>query len=413
MPGRITVLLTISLLLLGIGVAAVDLDDDGLRNFAEIRGGTHPLLADTSDDGIGDGTAVRFGLDPRKRYPEVFVSSFRVIQYRYPEYSTDFVEGFLRSGPSPGTLTTFEERQLEQWIDAPPEYRTAIVSGGYFHLDDWDKDGGVQTFPNGTAGPDSMPFEPNDADGDGILHWYYNSDGAVYDPITGICMGFNASEDRVGELGGCNGSGGLFDMGARPNRFDVFIQIDYMTWTNHSNRPRPQAIQRIKRTLAEQDISAHVVVGERLPHVQTTDNHTSGPELHQTRLEPSRRGVFVHGIFVHDVVVDQDGIKQSVGGYRAELPNGRGFFLVGWKSEMELSATMYIDSLVDWQAYVTLHELGHVGGLEHADSSDSVMGPPAANGTLEYTGHERRQFKTMFGRLPYYEAITADERDSG
>lgn len=387
---------------------AADTDDDGLNDGGERELGSSPTNPDTSGDGLHDGTAAEYGLDPVVRYPGALVNAVETAHRAYPEVTQNLVDAIYDDGPSPGELTAFEERQLRLWVNAPEGYRAAIISKGYIHRDDWDKDGGAQTLPNGTAGPDGTPFTPNDRDGDGILRWYYNADAQVYDLETGDCNGFDPQQDTVGELGGCDGAGGLTTLGASPEQFDVFIEIDYMAGANHSNHPRTDAVRRIERTLAEQNISAHVVVDERIPHQSTTDNRSEASSLLRENLSSARGGVFVYGLFVHDVVVVSDGIEHRVGGYGTQNATGRGYFMAGWKSNREIEATKNVDSLVVWQVYVTLHELGHVGGLGHTQEATSVMGAPSGNESLQYSAEQQVRFRTTFGRMPYYESIVEE-----
>jgi hypothetical protein len=390
------------------GWLTADTDDDGLSDGEERELGSDPTAGDTSGDRIADGIAAEYELDPSERYPSTLVSALVMAHQRYPGSAERLVNAVYHSGPTPGELTAFEKRQLRLWMDAPSDYQDAIISKRYFHKDDWDKDGGAQTLPNGSVGPDINPFTPDDRDGDGILRWYYNADAQVYDPKTDECEGFDPGEDTVGEFGGCEGDGGLAELGASPNRFDLFVEIDYMTADNHSNRPRAETVRRIERTLDKQGITAHIVVDERLPHRTVTDNRTDAPAFHHEHLSTVRRGVFVHGLFVHDAVVVIDGIEHTADGYGNRSVAGRGFFMAGWKSEQELSATMFVETLVEWQVYATLHEIGHVGGLEHTADPNSIMGEPTANQTLEFSEQERERLVATFGERPYYDSIVEE-----
>jgi hypothetical protein len=160
--------------------------------------------------------------------------------------------------------------------------------------------------------------------------------------------------------------------------------------------------------LDKQGITAHVVDDERLPHRTVTDNRTDAPAFHDEHLSTVRRGVFVHGLFVHDAVVVIDGIEHTTDGYGNRSVAGRGFFMAGWKSEQELSATMFVETLVEWQVYATLHEIGHVGGLEHTADPNSIMGEPTANQTLEFSEQERERLVATFGERPYYDSIVEE-----
>lgn len=388
------------------GFALADPDGDGLSSAAEVTDGTAPLRADTDGDGLDDGREVALALDPTDEAPREFVGALELAKREYPDHTRTLATGIYRGGPSPGEVTRFEQRQLRLWVAAPPNLRRTILAGGHLHADDWDRDGGPQTEPDGSPGIDDDPFRPNDGDGDGVLRWFYNADGVVYDPATDAYQGFRPSEDLVGELGDRDAHGGLAPLGADPARFDLFVEVDYMAAGNHSNEPGRAVVDAIVETYAGMGIRAHVVVDERLPHRNTTSVGDGLPRLHARYLADHRRGVFVHGLYIHGTSLN--GLQ--TGGYGQSNRSIGEFSSVDWQSTRQLDSRMYIDTLREWQTRTPIHEIGHVGGLVHPESLNSpktVMGPPLERPWLLYTDDELETFKATIGEMPYYRPLTA------
>ncbi len=73
---QIVILIVSLLLLASISLLYSDFDEDGINNVQEMRLDTDIFEKDTSGDGIEDGEAHRYMIDPSKSYPSYFVSIF-------------------------------------------------------------------------------------------------------------------------------------------------------------------------------------------------------------------------------------------------------------------------------------------------------------------------------------------------
>ncbi|MCC6607858.1 MAG: carboxypeptidase regulatory-like domain-containing protein [Anaerolineae bacterium] len=251
---------------------------------------------------------------------------------------------------------------------------TDLVPGNYSLLA--NKDGyaflpGLRTvtLPPNANGIDFTGI-PNDTDtdGDGLLDaWELN--------------GYDQNNDGKIDID-------LPAMGADPNRKDIFVEVDWMSDSNHSHRPSPIAIRRIVNAFANSPvdngvgINLHVDAGyDSIDYVtgQLWGELSGGNEIpHQDVLGQSqslvddlnniilnnfataRNRVFHYSIFAHKWA--EDGVSTCSSGF--SLGNGYQYFVVAlgcFKNEV---------GSIDQQAGTFMHELGHNLGLAHGGDDD-------------------------------------------
>ena len=355
--GKNGTLLLVGVILISGGILGYalwqDTDDDGVSGYDELvytlqhDGFLNPLNGDTSGDGIGDGEALDHGLDPTREYAASFAAVFNAVDeehqedvidafagagdQKYPEEFYDalvaaeqnnldvdkLISQVLERGPSPGEVTDFEERQLELAVDAPEKYQREILANGSLHLTDWDKDGGPQTLPNGSAGIDDTPFDPN-RDGDAFVTWFYNEDGEVY-ADNGTYVGFQPGQgDHVGELGDRNGDGTLapYFNGTNPlstQRMDTVLWQDWIEGKDHSSKLGPEGKELVQKVFSNAPVTnpdgtngvqIHFIDGQKIPH----EPETKLEENPMRTMPDELKGPVNYMIYVHSMERDAGGI---------------------------------------------------------------------------------------------------------
>ena len=89
-------------------------------------------------------------------------------------------------------------------------------------------------------------------------------------------------------------------MGAKPDRKDVFVEIDYMVGSDHTHKPMDAAIARIVKAFADAPVSnpdgttgiaLHVLVDEALPHQTELGTLKSATSYDWTAFDANNDGV--------------------------------------------------------------------------------------------------------------------------
>lgn len=331
---------------LGSLIDEKDTDGDGLIDGNEVYTyGTNPLKKDTSGDGISDDLAIKHDLDPTHNYYKNFSMALIQVQEKHRDYIAKSAVPELNSS---------EKRQLDGLNKLNKSNREILLEKKIvFSKLDWDKDG----FLNNN---DNMPLSPNDVDNDGILDGFYNKN--MNDEFD--------EEDLVGERGDREGEGGLEE--AEIGQRDLFVEIDYMETKNHSNRPRTQAIDRVKDYFSSlpingpntsKGIKLHVEIDEELSHENLTYWGDVFSGYYSKNFSEKRRDVFHYAVFVHNLTsVGRDNNVSGLGRYRGKV--------------MAIASHSFLQNeelIQSFQAQLFGHELLHNLGIRHNDDRNSLM----------------------------------------
>ncbi|OJH34176.1 hypothetical protein BON30_44430 [Cystobacter ferrugineus] len=224
--------------------------------------------------------------------------------------------------------------------------------------------------------PFSTPGGPNDVPA-----------GAVDEDSDGIP---DSAEVAGGRFAGLD----LYAMGARTAQRDIFIEVDHMQSTDPLIVPQKEALDKLVAVFARRGIQVHLDVGTRfsasfdpakynlgqgspeLPFatsINLTRNNKEAAgvyELKAAHMDFARRSVFHYCIF---------GSTQNVGGAAGQsgIAESRGndllVSLFGFKLSTDSVARR--NQIINHQAVVMMHELGHNLGLRHGGHVDTNYKP--------------------------------------
>jgi hypothetical protein len=199
----------------------------------------------------------------------------------------------------------------------------------------------------------------------------------------------------------------LFAMGARTGRRDIFVEFDYMI-TAHpeftvSSQPQERSLQKVVEAFARKNVVVHFDVGsayssefnpekfnlgrgnpvahascilmERYMERAEVSGCTSLYEYKTRYMDVRRRYLFHYGVFA--VSIDNMSLAQ------AELfGNDMVYALDGWTDGSNLTESDF-NRLINIQASVIMHELGHNLGLHHG-GNESVPYKPNHYSVMNY-----------------------------
>lgn len=227
----------------------------------------------------------------------------------------------------------------------------------------------------------SPPLQPltQDSDGDALPDdWEVNG----YDP------------DGNGPLPKVD----LPSLGASKDRKDIFVEIDWMTASNHTDEPDHQAVQKIVDAFDNAtvpypdektgDINLHVdfdgkcLDGNPVPHSDTIVssnnnqfNWTQFSQLKANCFSPSRTAIYHYVLFAHylDRPCSNSGISRGSPSSDFIVSLGGWNRLLGQDICLTTMATN--KGTPDQQAGTFMHELGHNLGLGHGGNDEITYKP--------------------------------------
>lgn len=221
---------------------------------------------------------------------------------------------------------------------------------------------------------DSESFSLSDSDEDGIWdHW--ESQGG----------GIDADGDGTIDLD-------LYAMGARPDRKDIFLEIDWLDEGNgHSHRPTQEAINIVQNAFSSHNIELHVEFSTAIPATSSTrnvdfcglrpndscptgvtdfdnikSNHFGNAGENQT-VKDARALVYHYVLFVHRLCpsCDTSGIGEVIGNdFIVALICSEGDSSSCWAGNWRQPRSRV-------EAGTLMHELGHNLGLSHGGALDN------------------------------------------
>ncbi|PTD93477.1 hypothetical protein C9439_07905 [archaeon SCG-AAA382B04] len=361
---------------LGTEINKSDSDNDSLSDGEEVHEyGTDPLKKDSTKDGIDDGFAIRYDLDPTKKYYKNFSLILNQVKDEYRDY--------VAQAAIP-KLNETEKNNLDVFIGLNKSSRNLLLEKNIvFSGLDWDMDGYLNY-------NDSSPLSPNDVDEDGILDGFYDKN------MNGEFDG----DDLVGERGDRDGDGGLKE--AEVGKKDLFVEIDYMESINHSNKPREEAINKVKKFFAKipvegknnsTGIDLHVKIDGELGHKELTCWEEVIPEHYYNNFSEQRRGVFHYAVFVHNLTR----------GSREKNVSGLARYEGDTKAVASHSFLDNEELVIKFQSEVFCHELLHNLGISHNDKQNSLMEMWDREG--DYIKPEIESIEKELNKKGYYGSI--------
>lgn len=188
----------------------------------------------------------------------------------------------------------------------------------------------------------------------------------------------------------------LYDLGARENQRDIFIELDYMNSTDEGIIPRREALQKVVDSFALQDIAIHFDAGDLFDKAEgiNPDNFDLGggnqvpfsagigmgvpsydkrADLYTIKRENfsfSRMPIFHYMLMANSQ--NEDGEAGS-GGLGEINANDFLISLGNWGLNSDTDADL--NMLINYQASTIMHELGHNLGLLHGGYEDKNHKP--------------------------------------
>ncbi len=219
------------------------------------------------------------------------------------------------------------------------------------------------------GGPNDVPVGTPDADDDGIP---------------------DSAEVSGGTFAGMD----LYAMGARTGQRDILIEVDYMDNPDPFTRPRAEALQKVVDSFAAQGIHVAFDVGTMYSNTVSTDTFNLGQgsnvvpfeqcvsftpnacalnvsnrrtpyDWKDVHMELRRNPIFHYLLFGNSVL--DDGTSGS-SGYAEIVGNDFIVTLGGWI--LPIAEPRRQNFLINTQASVVMHELGHNLGLRHGGFED-------------------------------------------
>ncbi len=188
----------------------------------------------------------------------------------------------------------------------------------------------------------------------------------------------------------------LYDLGARVNQKDIFIEVDYMNSLDEGVLPREEALQKVVDAFALQNIAIHFDVGDLFDGTEginpakfdlgggnqvpfslgaTLDASEAGSrsdvyELKRSHMNYARLPIFHYMLMGYSQNADGSGGSSGL----AEI-NGNDLLITlgnwGLSSSDDASKNM----LINFQSSTIMHELGHNLGLLHGGDEEANYKP--------------------------------------
>lgn len=199
-----------------------------------------------------------------------------------------------------------------------------------------------------------------------------------------------------------NTFGGLdiYAMGARSGQRDIFIEIDYMDSTDPGLIPRPESLQMVVNAFAKRGIAIHFDAGtlfsptfnpalfnlgqgdSKVPfetcvtmgQTSCADSGSSRQSVYdwkQEFMDPRRRPIFHYLLMGYSQLYSAPSLGSS--GY-AEI-NGNDIILTMGNWGFTTSTAQGLQILINQQAAIIMHELGHNLGLRHGGDENQNYKP--------------------------------------
>ena len=187
-----------------------------------------------------------------------------------------------------------------------------------------------------------------------------------------------------------NQSLALYDWGARINKKDVFIEVDYMDdevgRVDPYLKPTRDALQKVVDAYAQRDVHVHFDVGDlldqspginpanfdlgggnMLPFSEPSD-YSSALNSRVANMDTTREDYFYYMLYASSQLVGQPG-SSGWGSYDLTQPSNTTLITLGrWTS---FNSTV----ISNYQAGTMMHELGHNFGLHHGGVEDLNLKP--------------------------------------
>ncbi|ATB42320.1 hypothetical protein CYFUS_007798 [Cystobacter fuscus] len=223
----------------------------------------------------------------------------------------------------------------------------------------------------------STPAGPNDVPA-----------GAVDDDSDGIP---DSAEVAGGRFAGLD----LYAMGARTAQRDLFIEVDHMQSTNPIILPQKEALDKVVAVFARRGIQLHIDVGTRFSASFNPANYNLGQglpevpfassinmtraggeaasvyELKSAHMDFARRAAFHYCVFGSTQTVS--GTAPGNSGNAERLGNDFLVSLSAYKLSTDTAALR--NQIINYQAAVFMHELGHNLGLRHGGNVETNLKP--------------------------------------
>ncbi|MET0286600.1 MAG: hypothetical protein ABW352_19105 [Polyangiales bacterium] len=225
--------------------------------------------------------------------------------------------------------------------------------------------------------------------------------GALNDNFSDTDADHDGIPDKAELPGATFGGLDLYAMGARQDRRDVFVEIDYMGGTDPVTVPRREALQKVVDAFSRRNIALHFDVGDLFsdgfdPAAFNLGGGNMVPfatalalapqEMGITRLydikaanmAANRRMVFHYQLFAYSQQKDGSGGSTGFG----ELPGNDSAVTLGGFGLQAGDATQR-NVLASYQAASLMHELGHNLGLRHG-GGDQINRKPNYLSVMNY-----------------------------
>lgn len=169
----------------------------------------------------------------------------------------------------------------------------------------------------------------------------------------------------------------LYEWGARADKKDLFVYINYMDKADRGVTPQKEALDKIKSALSNKEIAIHFDVGNlfnkssginpslynlsdvslAVPHVSNIGNFNEVYDYKNTYLPIDKRQIFYYALFVDTYGDTTDSSPLGI----AELFGTHMIISTG----SIFSSNTVSNLVINYQAGVIMHELGHNLGLRH------------------------------------------------
>ncbi len=193
----------------------------------------------------------------------------------------------------------------------------------------------------------------------------------------------------------------LYQMGARQNQRDVFIEIDHMAGGDPATLPRKEALDKIVQSFARRGVALHFDVGNLFAAAFNPDQYNLGGgnevpfsraiglapadasitnlyDIKGTNMAGNRRMVFYYQLFAWSQRADGRGGSSGVG----EMPGNDSIITLGGFG-LSTGNVAQRNLVTNYQAASVMHELGHNFGLRHG-GNDAINRKPNYVSVMNY-----------------------------